>query len=108
MKWAPGELDQRITVRRQTLTPDGMGGNTKALSDVVTVWAKVIPLAGRESSEHGRLEASNVYRFVIRNRQNLLPSDCIIWRGTQFNIRALPVDGGRGMYLEIDAERGVI
>lgn len=107
MKWRSGELDQRITIQRETPADDGMGGQTVVLAAVATVWAKVIALAGREGVRASRLDASHRYTFVIRYRAGLLESDRILWDGVQYNIRAIARQGGREPYLEIDAERGV-
>lgn len=107
MKWQPGELDQRITIKRETLTPDGMGGSSVALSTVATVWAKVIGKSGGESDAADRINASAVYTFVIRYRTDLKEKDRITWGGVDYNIRAIPGTGRRRMYLEIEAQRGV-
>lgn len=107
MKWRTGELDQRIILQRETLADDGMGGSTVALNTVATVWAKAIPLAGREGMRAARLDAAHSYTFVIRYRADLRESDRILWEGAAYNIRAIARHGGRELYLEIDAERGV-
>jgi len=107
MKWMPGELDQRITIRRETLADDGMGGSTVSLADVATVWAKAIARSGREREYSDRLNAEGSYTFVIRWRNDIRESDRILWNSVQYNVRAISQDGGRKMYLELDAERGV-
>jgi SPP1 family predicted phage head-tail adaptor len=106
MKWAPGELHQRITIMRDTHASDGCGGSLVTPVAFATLWAKAIPMSGRERSEQGRLAAVGAYVFVIRWRTDLLASDYVLWQGVRFNIRSLPSGGGRTMYLEIDAERG--
>lgn len=107
MKWTPGELDQRVAIVRETLTSDSMGGATVTTATVATVWAKVIARSGREREQADRLAAEAAYTFVIRWRGDVLESDRLSWRGQEFNIRAISQDGGRKLYLEIDAERGV-
>ena len=107
MKWQPGELDQRITIVREALTTDGMGGQTVSTSTVATVWAKVVALSGREAVRDDRLNAESAYLFVIRWRSDVREADRITWGGVTYNIRAIKQDGGRKMYLEINAERGV-
>lgn len=107
MKWQPGELDQRIAIIRESLSDDGMGGSTVTTATVATVWAKVIARSGRERDQADRLAADAGYTFVIRWRGDLLESDRLAWRGQEYNIRAIKQDGGRKLYLELDAERGV-
>jgi SPP1 family predicted phage head-tail adaptor len=106
--YRPGELDQLITVQRETLTDDGMGGQEIALTNVATdIWAKARPLSGKEYDRHDKLNASAMYLFVIRARDDLNESDRIIWNGNTYNIRSILPRGSRSLYLEIDAERGV-
>lgn len=103
----PGKLDQRITVQYETLSNDGYGGQTVALTDRVSLWANVAPLAGRELEYGQQLESSNYVVFTIRYREDILFSDRIIYNGEQYNIRAMPPPGTRKMYRTIEAERGV-
>lgn len=107
MKWTPGELDQRVTISRETLASDSMGGSTLTLSTVATVWAKVFAKSGRERTAADRLDAESAYTFVIRWRGDVREADRLVWNGIDYNIRAIGQDGGRKMYLVIDAERGV-
>lgn len=105
--WQIGELDQRISIIRQSTMSDGIGGRTSTPSIVATVWAKVIAQAGRERFHADRLNAESSYRFIIRHRSDVLESDRVQWNGALFNIRSVIREGGRPLYLEIVAERGV-
>jgi SPP1 family predicted phage head-tail adaptor len=107
MKWVPGELDQRIKISREALTTDAGGGQTVALSVLTTVWAKVIAKSTRERETSDRLDASGLYTFIIRYRADIRENDRITWGGNDYNVRGIPREGGRKLYLEIDAERGV-
>lgn len=107
INYRPGELDQRITIKRETLTPDGMGGDTVSLSDVDTVWAKAKPMSGRESENWDQLNAAHVYLFVIRRRSDIQPDDRIVWDGVSYNLLSQNDLGGRAAYLELIAEKGV-
>jgi len=101
----PGALDQRITLQRYTTTADGGGGVTRTWSDLATVWAGVMAKSGRESLEEGRINATFAVVFTIRNR-DVRETDRIIWQGENYNIRGVLREGGRAMYLRIEAERG--
>lgn len=108
MSFRPGELDQKITIKRETLTGDGMGGNTSTLTNVAAdLWAHVRPRSGREVAEHNRVEAPAKYLFVVRYRDDIREDDRIDWNGETYNIRAILTRGSRSAYLEMDAERGV-
>lgn len=101
-----GELTERITIQGETRTPDGYGGYTVEWTDVATVWARVVPLRGREQIEAQQLGASQMYRVTIRNRA-VDPAQRIMWRGRVLNIREAPEVGSRALYKEILAEGGV-
>lgn len=105
--YRPGELSENIIIKRETLTPDDMGGNTLALTNVHTCRAHVRPMSGGERNNWDQLNSANMYLFVIRYRTGILATDRITWRGYTFNIRQIDDKGPRSMYLEIAAEKGV-
>lgn len=106
----PGQLDQRITLQRRVETADGAGGVTRAwanLAESPVVWAHVGPKSGREAMNEGRIEATFVVVFTIRQRADLDETDRILWDGTPYNIRGIQRASQRELYLRIEAERGV-
>lgn len=104
----PGELDQRISILRAVKVGDGYGGQeTVTETTVATLWAKVKAGNPAERYDFDQVYNTEVATFVIRNRQDLLESDVILYRGTRYNIRALPALTPRYRYLEIQAESGV-
>ena len=105
--YRPGEIDQRVTLRRQTLTSDGPGGQTAAWSDVATFWCHVRPRSGRETVQADRVSGQTTYLFVCRYRSDVREADVLRWQGVDYNVRAILDRSGRKLYLEIDAERGV-
>lgn len=104
--YAPGELDKRVSIRRETRAADRLGGYTSALATVATVWAHVRPTSGTEGVRADRVEAKSPFLFVIRYRGGVLESDRLTWDGIDYNIRSINRRGGRKLYLEIEAERG--
>lgn len=106
----PGQLDQRVTLQEATETSDGGGGSIQAwanFSTDATVWAEVYPMSGNENENGGSINASGMWRFVIRNRSDVTERDRILWDSEPYNIRRVARRGGREMYLTIEAERGV-
>lgn len=100
-------LDQRITVLREVLTPDGMGGHHVDAEPLAEIWAHLEPLTGQERAAFGGLVASALYRCVICRRTDLRPDDRILWRGHAFNIRAVPPVAPRQRFMELQIELGV-
>lgn len=108
MTYRVGELDQLIDIKREVRVSDGAGGFTTSRTDVAAdLWAHARPRSGKEIGVHNRVEAPAMYLFVVRYRSDVKENDIIVWDGDDYNIRAILTRGGRSMYLEIDAERGV-
>lgn len=107
MSYQTGELSHRVTFKRETSTPDGMGGYLKSFADVCTVWALVRPMSGREREFADSIESSANYRIVIRYRPDIRENDICVWRGRQMNIRNVKDRGPQSLFLEMDAEAGV-
>lgn len=105
--YRPGELDERIIIRRETESDDGGGGVTVAVADYATLWALVRPASGNERLAMDAIQAEATVVFVIRARSDLRESDRIKWRDVEYNIRTMGKRSPRAMYLEITAERGV-
>jgi SPP1 family predicted phage head-tail adaptor len=100
------ELDQRVTIRREVRTSDGMGGSTLSWTNLATVWAKVRPMSGREREHSDKVNAQSNYIIVIRYRSDLTESDILVWKDTEFNIR-FAKDTPRSRFLVLEAEKGV-
>ena len=108
MNYRPGELDQRIDIKRMVLTDDGMGGQDERLENIATcISAHSRNLSGKESERYDKLNATSLNMFVVRYRNDLREDDRITWGGEEWNIRHIPSNGSRKLYTEILAERGV-
>ena len=104
----PGELDQKITINRETLTDDGMGGQIVTRTAVASnVWAKARALSGGAAERFDKLNATAMGRFIIRYRDDIRHDDQIVWSGVEHNIRYIEPTSSRRLYLAIDADRGV-
>lgn len=109
MKKSPftsGELDQRVTFRRESKTADGMGGSVTTWADIATVWAKVRPMTGNEREHSDRLNATANYLIVIRAREDIDERCIAVHSGTKYNIRFVKREP-RSRFLALECERGV-
>jgi SPP1 family predicted phage head-tail adaptor len=102
-----GELNQRIKIERDTPVGDGMGGQDKAPHVLLTLWAKVRNKSVRELLASQQIAAVATVVFVIRWRNDLKPSDRIIWKGIRYNIVGPLDSNNRQPFMEIEAVRGV-
>lgn len=106
MNYHAGQLDQRISLQRRTMTRDGGGGADESWSTYATVSAMVRPMTGREREVAMREEARADYLVVLRYRNDILETDRILWRGRYLDIH-FPKDlGPRTAWLELECEKG--
>lgn len=97
-----GELNQRITIEERVKTDNTRGEVAYIWTPWSGVpggklWAKVVPLRGREFFAAAQSQSEITTRFRIRYRTGILPSMRIVWKGAYYEIKGLPieVDGGR-------------
>lgn len=105
--YGAGELDQRVTFKRESMTSDGMGGHVRTFTEIATVPALVRPMSGREREHSQAIQASANYFIVIRYRDDVRENDTALWNGRSMNIRFVRDRGARSLFLEIEAEAGV-
>ncbi len=68
-----GRLRHRVTIQEKTVTQDTFGAEVITWSDVITLWAGVEPLRGREFDELRRTGAEVTTRIVTRYKSGVLP-----------------------------------
>lgn len=105
-----GDLDERITIARETLVSDGQGGNTVTWQAQATMWARVIPVSGKERDQGDQTESPIKYRFKMRRTtasEAILAKDIVSWRSKIFNIMFVEDKGPRSQYISIEAMVGV-
>lgn len=102
-----GSLRQRVTIQALTKTADGIGGWTHVWADIVTVWADLFPLAGREIYSQGQVQSPVTHKCIIRFRDDVTTKHRISYGGQAYNIRAALNLNARGEWLELHLESGV-
>ena len=65
---AAGKYDQRVTFQQKGVTKNAIGEEVVTWSDVVTLWAEVVPLRGGEFYAANQTQQSVDVRFRIRAR----------------------------------------
>lgn len=84
---AAGELRERVTLQKKNVSgKDAMGGEIFSFSEVATVWAKAMPVGGREIFAAQQLHAETAVRFIVRRRDDVAPEWRLIWEGKTFDI----------------------
>lgn len=101
-----GELNERVSLRRMSLAPDGAGGQTETWAEYAAVWARVRPMKGQERQNAQRQEAAADYVVTLRYRDDVLEADKIVWRGRDLNVRFISNAGVRSEFMDVEAELG--
>lgn len=104
---AAGSLDQRITVQQKTLTPNAIGEDVFAWATFATLWARVMPLRGRDFIAANQEQHTLDARFLVRTRSGLTTGMRILWKSEPYDIvNLIP---GTAQYvgtIEIQAVKG--
>ena len=95
------DLRRRITFQKSVKTPDGYKGFTEAWQDVITVWAAVEPLTGREYFYAHQIKNEVSHRIRIRFRSDVDASMRIMLGERAFAIESMIDMQERHEFLEI-------
>lgn len=101
LNFQAGRLRHRVAVQGWTDTPDGAGGFVRARATVMTVWAEVMGMAGREAMMAGALNGVTPYRITIRWRDDITTSHQLLHEGERLNIRSINDPDGRRRWLTL-------
>lgn len=96
-----GDLRHRITFQKSNKTPDGYAGNTEIYQDVVTVWAQVDPLTGREYFYAHQIKNEVSHRVRIRYRTDVNVEMRIKYGERYLQIESMIDKGERREFLEL-------
>lgn len=98
----PGELRHRITIQKPVSTQDEFGQPTDSWDNVITLWAKVEDLSGREYFIAQQVPASQVNaRITIRWRVGIKSEMRIVHGDRILNIKAVLDPDGRRKWLHL-------
>jgi SPP1 family predicted phage head-tail adaptor len=78
-----------VTIEEKQVTRDSYGGEVITWAEVVTCWAAVEPLQGREFLDGRRLEAEVSTRIRIRYRPGIKPGQRITWGDHVYDLEAV-------------------
>jgi SPP1 family predicted phage head-tail adaptor len=96
-----GELDRRVTIQRQTETDDGLATVPGSWADLVTVWAKLMPVSGQEKLAAAQNSSFSLRRFKIRKPSIVLTTkDRLVFEDDGHDIADIRQDGRAFLVLE--------
>ena len=102
-----GELCDRVDIKREERTTDGMGGWTVSDQTVATVWAGVRVPASRDGILAGA--DAEIRTHIVRIRQSSITmavqiNDVVIWRTFRLIIKAIRPEGREWLDLDCAVE----
>ena len=100
----PGSLNKRVTFLRQAETEDALGKTTNGLEPVITLWADLYPVRGRESYETAKIQSNVTHKCYCRWHSALadINSDWYLeYKGKRYSIESAADAGLEHRYIEI-------
>ena len=107
-KITAGELNQRVTIQNKSVTRNSIGEEVVTWADLVTIWAKVMPLRGNAFHAANKDQHTVDARFFIRYRTGVTEAMRLVWKANYYDITNIIL--GTGEYegvIEIMAVNGV-
>jgi len=85
----PGSLNKRITFQLFTESINENGFSVESWQDVMSVWAMIKTLNGREYYQAATTQNENSIRFIIRYTTGLHPDMRIVYNLRHFDIESI-------------------
>lgn len=89
MTWAgirSGDMKRRITFQTRSATKDGYGQESTTWSDLLSCWADIQPLSGRELVAAQAQLAETTHEIQIRYRTGITAALRVVYQGRIFNV----------------------
>lgn len=102
-----GDLSRRVTLQERSESVDSFGQRSQSWSDVATVWASIVPLAGRELLAANAISAEATHRITIRYRAGLDASMRAVYSGRAMNIVAVQDRDTAHRYIDLLVSEGL-
>jgi len=118
-KTTSSRLRHRLTLQQETDTTDGAGGSQRSWSDVVDLWAEIIPAigggsgttktAGKKIVFGGQIEAEISHRILLRYQSSpvITTSMRLVYESRIFNIKYVANVEERKDMLELLVQEGI-
>lgn len=102
-----GELSDKVDIKREKRTSDGMGGWTVSDQTVATVWAGVRVPASKDGVLAGA--DAEIRTHIVRIRQSTTTmtvqiNDVVLWRGFRLIVKAIRPEGREWLDLDCTGE----
>jgi SPP1 family predicted phage head-tail adaptor len=103
-----GSLRERVTLQRQVVNADGMGGEVRSWANWRTLCAEVLPTRGDETILGEGLVGRQGYVVKVRFVRDIDITRRVIWRGMVLNVVAAVDRTGKRMFTWITTDSGLV
>jgi SPP1 family predicted phage head-tail adaptor len=83
------DLNRRITIQSRAATQDSFGQQTQTWADVISCWARIEQLQGRELELAQALNSEITHQVTVRYRPAVTSAMRAVYQGRVFNILAV-------------------
>lgn len=73
-KNAASRMKHQLVLQQLNTSSDGIGGTTRAWSDVATLWAEITPISGSEKFNYNQQTSKQRFRIKLRYRSDITTS----------------------------------
>lgn len=87
-----GQLRHRVTFQKLVKIQDSFGQPIEQWDDVVTVWASVEPLVGKQYFDAETINSEISHKIKLRHRTGITPDMRIIFKARIFEIVSPPIN----------------
>ena len=96
-----GELRHRIVLQKKVVTEDELKQQSETWTDVVTIWACVEPLSGKEYFAAKQTNAEVSVKFTLRSLNDVKPDMRVTFQDRSFEIQTVinPKERNRSLIL---------
>ena len=103
-----GDLRRRITIQqRSSESPDGFGQASTSWTDVVSTWADIQPMNGRELMSAQAQQSEVTHQVEIRYRTGVLPRMRVVYQSRVFDIQSVIDVGMQHRRLQLQCSEGL-
>lgn len=107
-----GDTRRRITIQQRSTAQDSAGGQVNTWTDVMTVWAKIEPLSGRELMTAQSVKSEVTHTITLRYQALFAdPTEVAtlrgVYNGRVFNFHASMNIEERNREVQIPASEGM-
>lgn len=98
-----GQLRQRVSVMKETLISDGMGGEWPEWQEERKIWANIKPVSGSQRLHLDAIDSTISHVIETRYTGKELTDRKLTYKGRSFNIHYYLNEGEENAYTELAA-----